>query len=65
MSDRPEWFYQRDPWFWATWEGARLAGLLAARDVSFGERIRRVEELAKRASDLRPDAKPVRLEIGR
>lgn len=52
MSNRPEWFYRRDPWYWATWEGARLAGLLAAREVSFAERIRRVEELAERARSL-------------
>jgi hypothetical protein len=52
MRDRPAWFYRRDPWFWATWEGVRLAGLLAARDVSFEERIRRVEMLAQRAKDL-------------
>lgn len=53
MSQKPAWLSRRDPWYWATWEGARLAGMLAAREVSFAERIRRVEELAERARLLR------------
>jgi hypothetical protein len=51
-DDRPAWFYRRDPWYWATWEGSRLASLLAARDLSFWDRLGRVEELARRAEKL-------------
>ena len=52
---RPPWFYERDPWYWATWEGARLAGLLAARELGFWDRLGRVEELSRLVAELVPD----------
>ncbi len=48
-----------DPWFWATWEGASLASLLAGARLSLPEKLAWLEEVTEMGERMRARAEPL------